>query len=190
MTRGAEATAAEQAQWATAYGQPVSGHAAQQPAWRGWLRFWWVPLLGVVLLVGYLQSARRDEGGSLSSAGSVSVQDLREGDCFNAGDETEISEVDGVPCTEPHAYEVFASGESGGEDDAFPSDAEMDAVFASICEPAFATYVGQEFAASELNASMITPSEETWEDGDREFICIASDPSDETLTESLAGAGR
>jgi hypothetical protein len=43
---------------------------------------------------------------------------------------------------------------------------------------------------------MITPSEETWADGDREFICTLYEPDPDdfdanvVLTESLRGAGR
>jgi hypothetical protein len=162
--------------------------AAEQPTWRRLLRFWWIPALGVALLVGYLQTAQRGSDGSLTSAGSVSVYDLRVGDCFNAGEEEEISEVDGTPCTDPHAYEVFAIDDY--QADALPSDAQLEAVFLSVCTEPFETYVGFPYATSALYANMITPSEESWSDGDRTFICVLFDPEDETLTESMRGAAR
>ena len=37
---------------------------------------------------------------------------------------------------------------------------------------------------------MISPSEESWGDGDRSFICVLYDEDDPELTESLQGANR
>ena len=191
LTRGAEAAEQDQAAWA-ASGAP--GAPVEQPGWRRLLRFWWIPVIGVVLLVGYLQTAQRGSDGSLTSAGTVNVNDLRVGDCFNAGDETEISDVDGVPCDEGHAYEVYAVQERDG--DSYPTDAEFDAIFESVCLSAFEAYVGSPYATSELYASMITPSEGSWDDGDREYICYLLEPVDDSFTEnvqlsgSMRGSGR
>ena len=104
LLRGAEAAEGEQATWSPA----SSTSATSQPGWRRLLRLWWVPALLVVLAVGYLGSARRGDDGAVQGAGTLSLDDLRVGDCFNSGDETEITDVDGVPCAEPHEYQVFA----------------------------------------------------------------------------------
>jgi hypothetical protein len=161
---------------------------AEPPLWRRLLRFWWIPVIGIVLLVGYLQTARRGDDGSLTTSGTVSVDDLRVGDCFNSGDEEEISNVDGVPCTEAHEYEVFAVDTY--EADSLPSDAAMESVFSSLCVPPFETYVGFPYATSALYGSMITPSQESWNDGDRTFVCVLYDPENAQLTSSMRGAGR
>ena len=190
LIRGAEATETDQAGWAA---RPAATETAG-PGWQRFLRFWWVPAIAVVLLVGYFTAAQRGDDGSLTSAGTVPVDDLRPGDCFNAGDEEEIADVDGVPCDEPHEYEVYAIEQYEGS--TFPDDAEMDVIFETICAPAFASYVGTSYESSVLRASMITPSEETWNDGDREFICYLFEPVDDSLTanvsltESMRGAGR
>ena len=181
LMRGAEATAADQAGW--------SGEAAAEPAaWRGYLRYWWVPVMGVVLLVGFITSARRDSQGELEAAGTVTVDDLRAGDCFNGGEETEIAEVDGVPCDEPHEYQVFAVAEHDAA--TFPTDAQLDAVFDEVCAAPFEAFVGEPYASSALWGSMITPSEESWGAGDREFICVLYDPNDAALTGSMENANR
>lgn len=191
LARGAEAPPDEQSAWAGT-AEPGSGGRD----WRRWIRFWWVPVLGVVLLVGYLTTARRDDGGALTTAGNVAVDDLRTGDCFNSADAGEISEVHGVPCGEPHEYEVFAVGDYGAENAAFPSDAEMELAFGAVCEPAFEPYVGTPYATSAIFGSMITPSEGSWSDGDRQFVCVLYEPDPDdpqasvVLTESLRGAGR
>ncbi len=187
LMRGSESTLEDQQAWASAAGVP--GPARPAPAWRRLLQYWWIPALAIFLLVGYLTSARRDDGGSLSSGGTVSVDDLRPGDCFDAGAATEISDVDGVPCTESHAYEVFAVGDYDAE--AYPSTpAETEDAFASVCLSPFADYVGIPYADSELWASMITPSEEGWDDGDREFICYLHEEDESPMTASMEGAGR
>ncbi len=185
LTRGAESSESDRATWVAA---SPAGAPAERPAWQRWLRYWWVPALAVVLLVGYFASARRGDDGSLENAGTLSVEDLRTGDCFNGGDETEISDVDGVPCTEAHEYEVFAVATHEAE--SLPTDTEMDGIFISRCEPPFEAFVGTPYAESELYGSMITPSEESWNDGDRSFVCILYDPENPELTSSMQGANR
>lgn len=190
LTRGAEASEADQDGWSGA--QPAQ--ASEAPAWQGLLRFWWIPVLVVVLVVGYLTAARRGDDGALTAAGTVTVDELRVGDCFNSGDELEISDVDGVPCDEPHAYEVFAVEDI--EADSYPTDAELTQIFSSICVPAFESYVGTAYASSQIYATTISPTEDGWNDGDRQIICYLYEPTDETLadevmlTESMRGARR
>lgn len=187
LTRGAEVAEADRQQWASEE-QARAFAQADRPAWQRWLRFAWIPIVGGAVLFGVLSAAPRGEDGSLTGSGSLSVDDLRAGDCFNTGEETEISDVDGVPCDEPHAYEVFAVVRH--EAAAFPSDAEMDQVFQSRCVAPFEAYVDAPYATSEIYGSMITPSEESWSDGDRTFVCVLYDPENEALTESLRGASR
>ena len=188
LARGAESTEADQASWAAQSGQAAPAQA-EGPGWMKWARYWWVPLLVVALGVGYLFSARRGDDGSLTAAGNVGVDDLRAGDCFNAGDATEISDVDGVPCGQAHEYEVFSLASYEG-DGTFPSDAQLEGIFTEVCEPAFETYVGEPYATSVIYGTMITPSEESWADGDREYICVLYDPDDAALTQSLRDANR
>ncbi len=134
LTRGSEVTLSDQQAWATAAGVP--GPAPEPPAWRRWIRFWWIPVVLIALGVGWFTAARRDDGGALTEAGTVSVTDLRPGDCFNtSADEEEISDVDGVPCDESHEYEVYVVQDREG--DTYPTEAEFDAIFDSICVSAF-----------------------------------------------------
>lgn len=186
LIRGAESTPDDQSEWASASGDMT---ASRDPGWRRWLRFWWVPAIAIALVVGYATSARRGDDGTLNSAGRVSVDELRTGDCFNTSDDDEITDVDGVPCTEAHEYEVFTLGTYEG-DGTYPPDSALPAIFSEVCEPSFAAYVGASYATSEIYGSMISPSEDSWGSGDRSFICLLFDPDDPALTESLAGAGR
>ncbi len=186
MTRGAEATPDDQAAWAasdeTKGGSPNAG-------WRRWIRFWWVPAIAIGLLIGYASSARRGDDGALTSQGSVGVAELRIGDCFNADDAEELADVEGVPCSMAHEYEVFALATYEG-DGAYPPDSALEGIFYQVCEPKFEPYVGTPWQESEIYGSMISPSEESWGSGDRSFVCVLFDPDNTALTESLAGADR
>lgn len=187
LTRGAESSAEDQQSWAAQAG--AGAPAAPQPAWRGLLRYWWIPALAIFLAVGYFTTARRGDDGSLSTAGTVSVDDLQVGDCFNSDEETDISAVDGRPCADPHQYEVFAVDRY--EAAAYPSsNADMDAVFLAVCDTPFESFVGLPYADSVLYASMITPSEESWSSGDREFICFLHEEDESEFAGSMRGSNR
>jgi hypothetical protein len=193
LTRGSESTEADQTSWAAAPQQ-----AAPETKGGGLLsqvlRFWWIPAVAIALVVGYFTTAQRGDDGSLASAGNVTVDDLRVGDCFNAGEfsadeEAEVSDVDGVPCDEPHAFEVFAVADYNGG--VFPAtDEQFQAAFAEVCIPPFEDYVGIAYADSVLWASAITPTEDGWNDGDREFICHLHEEEATPLSESQRGASR
>lgn len=187
LVRGSEATLADRQAWASAAGLPPP--ETEKPAWQRWLRFWWIPVVAVVLVVGYVTTARRGDDGALTDAGTLTIEDLRVGDCFNSVEEGEINDVDAVPCDEPHAYEVYAIADSTAS--AYPaSDAQFEAAFFEICVPPFEDYVGIAYAESELWASAIIPTEDGWNAGDREFTCHLHDERESMLTGSQRGSGR
>jgi len=193
LIRGSEVPDADRAAWAEASGAPAPG-AGTQPGWQRWLRFWWIPAVTIALAVGYFTTARRGEDGSLSTGGTLSVTDLQVGDCFSTDGATEIADVDGVPCTEPHTFEVFAVHTYDGP---LPmTDASSEAVFRDLCEREFEAYVGAPYATSAIYGSMISPSEESYRGGDREYVCVLFEPDpadvneDRVLTESLRGVAR
>jgi hypothetical protein len=193
LLRGSEVADADRDAWANATGTPVPGTAAK-PGWQRFLRFWWVPVAVIVLGVGWFTTARRGDDGAVTAAGTLSVTDLRVGDCFSTDGATEIADVDAVPCTEPHTFEVFGVHTYEG---ALPlTDASSEAVFRDLCEADFEAYVGAPYDTSAIYGSMISPSEETYADGDREYLCILFEPDpanfseDLVLTESLRGAAR
>ena len=150
-------------------------------------------LSAIGLAVGYFTQAQRGDDGSLSTAGNVTVTDLRVGDCFNAAEFTdedaEIGDVDGVPCTEPHTFEVFAVADYNGS--AYPgTQAAFEAAFGEVCVPPFESYVGVPYADSVLWASAITPTEDGWDSGDHEFICHLHEEDTSMITGSQRGANR
>lgn len=108
-----------------------------------------------------------DEG----DGGSLSVFDLEVGDCFNVDDEAEsIEEVEGVDCEDEHLYEVFALVDHPGDE--FPGDADLEEFAFEECEERFEDYVGTAYDDSIYYITYLTPSEGSWEEGDREVVCI------------------
>ena len=194
LIRGAESTDADQSTWA-ASPQPeaVESGDTRGGVVRQLLRFWWIPAAAIALGIGYFTTAQRGDDGTLSTAGNVTVTDLRVGDCFNSAEfsdvETEIGEVDGVPCTEPHAYEVFAVADYNGS--AYPAtDAALTSAFGEVCIPPFEPYVGVPYESSVLYASALSPTEEGWNDGERRFICHLFEDGEGMITGSQRGANR
>jgi hypothetical protein len=195
LTRGAEATESDQSAWATT---PKPEAQVEGKGGGGLLpqvlRFWWIPAAAIALAIGYVTTAQRGDGGALTSGGNVTVDDLRVGDCFNAGEfseggDAEVSDVDGVPCDEPHAFEVFAVADYNGPE--YPAtQAQFEAAFDAVCVGPFQSYVGMAYADSVLWASAITPTEDGWNSGDREFICHLHNEDASPITGSQRGANR
>jgi Septum formation len=187
LARGSEATPADQATWA------AQTEAAKPSGRPPWLRFWWVPVLAISLVVGYVVSVRRDDSGAISSGGTLSIEDLQVGDCFTLaeeGEEDAVSEVDAKPCREAHEYELFHVATWSDSASGYPTeDAMLDFIVAE-CVPAFERYVGTGFQQSQLDFVQFVPLEEGWDAGDRVFQCALYDPASAHLTESLEGAER
>ena len=195
LLRGAESTAADQSAWAAT---PTAAAGSGEGRGSGLLpmlaRFWWIPVAAIVVGVGYLTTAHRDDDGTVSTAGNLTVGDLQVGDCFNeasfdSSGDVEVNDVDAVPCTQPHAYEVYAVSDYNGS--VYPgTDALFETAFLEVCVPPFEPYVGIAWEDSQLWASAITPSEEGWNAGDREFICHLHEGDNSPLSESQRGAAR
>jgi Septum formation len=189
LTRGAESTDADQTAWAT----PASGAGGGQGGGglpSQLLRFWWIPVVVIVLAVGWFTTARRDSQGLITDAGTVSVEDLRVGDCFVLATEAdEISEVDAKPCAEPHDYEIYHIA-TWSRDGAYPTEDEWFTFIVDSCDPSFEAYVGRSYTTSELEIIPLTPTEQGWEDGDRVLQCALLDPTGASLTSSMRDADR
>ena len=133
------------------------------------------------------------EGGGRGSDGEgreISVFDLTVGTCFDAND-SDFETVDAVPCTAEHEYEVFlVTDYEGGSGDEYPGDDALDEFADQACEgTAFDRYVGSSYASSRYYATALIPSENTWEAGDREIVCMLYDPNDDALTDSARNSG-
>ncbi|MBN9211562.1 MAG: hypothetical protein BGO45_07185 [Microbacterium sp. 71-36] len=92
-----------------------------------------------------------------------------------------------LDCAQPHTYEVFQSFLL--DDGVFPGDAVLQTEALDRCGAQFDAFVGIAYADSTLDYSYVSPTEQTWAQGDRELLCLIFDPAGET-TGSLAASQR
>lgn len=125
----------------------------------------------------------------------TSVFDAEPGMCFNAPAEVEaqIAELDEVPCADPHDQEAYAVAEfqlpEGESGDAFPGDETLKAFADGACAQEFDDYVGVDYLDSELFFTYLLPSPRSWEQEDREVLCLVTGTG-EKLEGSVEGTGR
>ena len=123
------------------------------------------------------------------SACGGDVFTLDVGTCFDDTDETQVSSVPEVDCTEPHDNEVFAVFDYSGSD-TFPGSTAMNDAAQELCIEEFESYVGLSYEESALEVFPITPTEGSWDGGDREIICALYNLDLSKLTGSMEGSAR
>lgn len=132
------------------------------------------------------QASAAEESGETGA----DIFEVAVGDCLNdesVAEDQEVSEVPTVSCDEPHDSEVYA--ETDMEASEWPGDAGVDQEAQTFCEQEFASFIGLEYAMSELALSYYVPTEDSFANGDRAISCLVYDEAGQT-TGSLAGAAR
>ncbi|WP_052709173.1 DUF4190 domain-containing protein [Streptomyces sp. NRRL S-495] len=115
--------------------------------------------------------------------GSVAVNDLRVGDCFDqpplSGDpaSTSVYWVRVVPCTAPHHAEVAGTVVlPGGRDDQYPSRKEIGDGAEKLCGPVRDEYALDSWLVPEgVDGYYYYPSVRSWMTGDRRVTCTFQD---------------
>ncbi len=112
---------------------------------------------------------------------------IEPGECFDDPElvDGRVRDVPIVECDEPHDNEVYALVEL--PDGAFPGAEAIVEQADEACTAEFERYVGIDYASSIYFASYFSPSEESWEAGDRTIVCYAYSP-DGPLEGSVRGA--
>jgi hypothetical protein len=161
-----------------------------------------VPIVALIASIGFLggcaqiadlvgskpQATRDADSGEVTGSGEINVFTLSVGDCMSdSTSESEVTDVNVVPCDQPHDFEVYY-------DFSIPDgDWDEEAVYAAAeqgCLEQFPTFVGLSYEESLLDFSYYAPTQQSWEEGnDRIVSCFIGDPSTQT-TGSLAGAAR
>ena len=120
------------------------------------------------------QPSGSEASASPSDAGEpveTSVFDLEAGDCFSAESDS-IESVLVVDCDQSHTYEAFfVLDHEAGPDEEYPGDEAMLTYADDACQPPFEEFVGTDYESSIWYITSVTPSAETWAEGDREIIC-------------------
>lgn len=111
-------------------------------------------------------------------------RDALVGQCFNA--DTGLREP--VSCDSPHHFEVYSLIEFfPGE----PYPSRLGRLTGStICQEDFETYTGENFWTSQLDYSIPYPTEEEWNDGDLETLCVLHHAEFDELHRSYADLAR
>ncbi len=108
---------------------------------------------------------------------------LEEGDCFDDPEvSTDIRAVPPVACDQPHDNEVFATFDLVGA--TYPGGEALEDEALAGCTDRFPGQVDARFAEADLVIGVLVPTRDSWEDGDREVVCVVSSP-DGLLTGSL-----
>ena len=122
-------------------------------------------------------------------SGEQSVQALQVGDCFDDTTELvelgEVRRVPPVPCEEPHDNEVFHVADYSGDT---YSAAQIGDFAADVCFAAFEPYVGRSYESSVLDIRWLEPSEESWDQGDREIVCVLTHMDRQKLLQPAQGS--
>ena len=123
----------------------------------------------------------RDESGNVVKRGNSSIFELKVGDCTKEELKAEATNIDLVPCTEPHTHEAYFSVDYVG--DAYPGSATLEVFAEQKCVGAFADYVGVELAQSDYFFTYLYPSVTTWQsENDRQVVCFVVSRSEQLMS--------
>jgi hypothetical protein len=152
------------------------------------LGFYAVVVLGY-LAYGAITNADRDDSGAIVGEGNIDAFHMRVGDCFDNSSsfEEEVSNLPGVPCSQPHDYETFAVFDVAI--DSYPSEESMLELAHDSCLERFDPFVGIDYDSSILEIITMYPTDESWQQDDREIVCALYDMNDEKLVGSTQGSG-
>jgi hypothetical protein len=138
-----------------------------------------------------VDEADRNSDGQIASSGEVGVENLAVGDCVvwgNQIDAESVTELDVVPCDQPHDVEVYAVFDLSG--DAYEGEERVVERADAGCYDEFARFVGLPYDESELEFSYIYPSEESWDYGDHGVLCQVGYPAPRQATGTLRAYGQ
>ena len=134
----------------------------------------------IVLLISLALAATACSQGNVFS--------LAVGDCFNNSTTSgEISSVEMVDCAESHDNEVYATFEVPGS--TYPGQTAVQLDADNGCYDRFEGYVDRDYESSAFGFSHLTPTSASWDQGDREVVCILFDFTGGKLTTSAKGTG-
>ena len=133
-----------------------------------------------------------DEGATAPAEGgrATPVAGLRVGDCFNdeSATDSDVDSVEVVDCSAPHLYEVYSNYQI--PQSTFPDENTMKSEQYTACHDTFETYVGVPYDQSQYGATTLTPTENSWAQGDHAITCFLMSKDGSQLTGSLKGAAK
>ena len=129
---------------------------------------------------------------------TVQATDLQVGDCYNEPDaasattnddgKRQVGSVEVVDCEVPHQHEVYNNYKITLS--TFPDSSTMQSQIQTACYSSFEDYVGKSYNESQYEASTLTPTENSWAQGDRTITCTLVTKDNSLITGSLKGAAK
>ncbi|WP_372728286.1 septum formation family protein [Nocardioides sp.] len=145
---------------------------------------------GGALVVGSLTACSL-VGGDDQGGEDLDVMEVEPGQCFAAPGEikAQISDLTLLDCEVEHAQEAYAVVRYPDPPDSFPGDEALTKFAEGACAQEFREYVGVDYLDSKLFFTYLVPSPRSWQDDDRETICLVTNAG-EPLTGSVQGSKR
>ena len=152
-----------------------------------------IVVVGIIAFVGWIYqevtSANRDDQGNISKAGEVKAFEFKVGDCLaDIGLDVEFESTTGIPCSDNHALEVYASTTvpmpimyDGEEYDIFVND---------FCGSNLVSYAGVNANLDEYTFSYLGATAEGFADGKRGIDCVVGRTDGMLTTGSIKNIGR
>ena len=151
-----------------------------------------IAVVGVLAFVGWIYqevtSANRDNQGNISEAGEVNAFEIMVGDCLAKLEDENFTTTTGIPCTEPHAGEMFASTNLP-QLIVYESE-EYNNFILDFCDTNLIAYAGISANLNEFTYSYLGPTVEGFNQGDRDVDCVVQRADGMLTTGSIKNIGR
>ncbi len=157
---------------------------------RNWLPIAAVAAVLVIAVVGgiaVLSGNRPAQTAAPTATTGSGVNGLTAGACLAElpSADSSVSSVLTSSCDIDHAAEVFEVFDWSGSDAAYPGDSEISDRAEGGCTDAFESYVGLPVELSMLDVYWFAPTEDSWANGDRRFICVATSIDESPLQDTI-----
>lgn len=147
---------------------------------------------GGIVLIGIIYTActeaQRNDEGVITDSGKVEATKFQVGDCFLEIATEEFADAEGVPCSAPHAFEVFAEAKIPLE--MTPESSQFATFAEDFCTENAYTYVDPSFDFMNITYDIIVPTDESFLKGDRTFQCIFLSTDGSNLVETFKDSSR
>ena len=152
-------------------------------------------ILGTLGVAGFIAIVAAAAGGAFDD-GSTNVFSLEVGRCYDLPLDSSdpnfvVSELEEVPCDEPHNGELIYEGRlNPNRDREYTTEDALWAEARELCEAQFEPYVGVSYEQSELLVAPLVAERQAWDITRGSYSCFALLPFGAELTEPVRGSGR
>ena len=145
-----------------------------------------IGIVGLALAAALDDSGTRDAEGRITESSTISVSELRVGDCLADLPRGRVLKVEAVPCDDHHTAEVFDTYTMPAGP--FPGEAAVRASAHRQCVEGIDDYVAAPEGQSGYAVFLLNPVQDTWSD-DRGVACLLTNPDHSYLYAAVRGEG-